>query len=45
MIFKSPMKFNLNNLMNVGTFYCDSYMNYILSKSCYISFKKFKNNF
>lgn len=42
-IFKSPMKYKLNNDMNLGTFYCDSYMNYVLSKSQYKCFNLYND--
>jgi hypothetical protein len=37
-IFHSPMTFSLNNCMDVGTFYSDSFMNYVLSRSNYKCF-------
>lgn len=42
-IFKSPMKYKLYNDMNLGTFYCDSYMNYVLSKSQYKCFNLYND--
>ena len=42
-IFKSPMKYKLNNVMNLGTFFCDSYMNYVLSQSKYKCFNLYND--
>ena len=42
-IFKSPMKYKLNNVMDIGTFYCDSYMNYVLSQSEYKCFNLYND--
>lgn len=42
-IFKSPMKYKLNNVMSLGTFFCDSYMNYVLSQSQYKCFNLYND--
>ena len=42
-IFKSPMKYNLDNVLEIGIFFCDSYMNYVLSKSNYKCFNLCKD--
>lgn len=42
-IFKSPMKYNLDNVLELGNFFSDSYMNYVLSKSNYKYFNLCKD--
>ena len=37
------MKYNLDNLLELGTFFSDSYMNYVLSKSEYKCFNLCNN--